>query len=102
MTWMPIETAKKNRTKIWAAFHPDIYPRICPERPDLERWNGVQVPLHHPGVSEDGFDIGWNVAAPVGHGGFPDKWIAGWKPLPDPPGEETSADLIPIYKLNPP
>lgn len=45
------------------------------------RWRGLEVPLRHPGVAEDGFDVGWNIAAPVGHGGFPDEWIAGWIPL---------------------
>jgi len=83
--WRTIESAKKDRTVIWAALHPDIYPRIEPERKDLERLNGVQVPLQHPGVYEkDGrkWDHGWTVAAPVGYGGIPDEWIAGWRPLP--------------------
>lgn len=86
--WRPIEEAPKNRTAIWAAFRSDIYPTVEPLRPDLERWNGVQVPLRHPGLAEDGFDIGWNVAAPVGHGGFPDDWIAGFMLLPSPPEGE--------------
>ena len=83
--WRTIESAKKDRTVIWAALHPDIYPRIEPERKDLERWNGVQICLQHPGVYEkDGraWDHGWWVAAPVGNGGIPDEWIAGWRPLP--------------------
>lgn len=86
--WQKIETAPKDLTPIWAALHPDIFPRLCPDRPDLVRWNGIQVPLRHPGVYEkDGrsWDHGWNIAAPVGNGGFPDEWIAGWMPLPDPP-----------------
>lgn len=86
--WQPIETARKDGTPIWAALHNDIYPRVQPGRNDLEVWNGTQIPLRHPGVYEhDGetWDHGWNVAAPVGHGGIPDDWIAGWMPLPEGP-----------------
>ena len=85
MTWRPIGTAKKDRTVIWAVLRDDLFPGLHPEREDLARWNGVQVPLRHPGVCDDGFDIGWNIAAPVGQGGFPDSWIAGWMPLPPAP-----------------
>jgi hypothetical protein len=87
--WLPIEEAKKDGAIIWAVFHPRIFPDLKPGRPDLEPWNGVQVPLRHPGIfpGYDGepFDMGWNVAAPVGNGGFPDEWIIGWRPLPAPP-----------------
>lgn len=85
--WQAIDSARKDRSVIWAALHKDIYPGLCPGRPDLAVWNGLQLPLRHPGLCEDGFDVGWNVAAPVGHGGFPDEWIAGWQPLPAPPEE---------------
>lgn len=47
----------------------------------FEPWNGRWVAVSHPGILEDGFDLGWGVAAPVGHGGFPDNWFAGWKPV---------------------
>lgn len=83
--WKPIETAPKDGTVIWAAFRSDIFPTLRPQRDDLEIWNGLQVPLRHPGLAKDGFDLGWNIAAPVGRGGFPDEWIAGWMPLPSPP-----------------
>jgi len=86
--WRPISEAKKNGTIIWAKFRDDIFPALRPERDDLKRWNGVQVPLRHPGVADDGFDIGWSVAAPVGSGGFPDEWIEGFMPLPAPPTTE--------------
>lgn len=82
MDWLPIETAPKDGTIIWAALRRDL---SRDGREDLARWNGVQVPLRHPGLASDGFDMGWNVAAPVGAGGFPDRWIAGWMPLPTPP-----------------
>lgn len=83
--WQDVSTAPKDRTPLLIALHPDIYPRIRPGRDDLERWNGIQVVMRHPGIASDGFDMGWNVAAPVGNGGFPDEWIAGWQPLPAPP-----------------
>ncbi len=83
--WQDISTAPKGGTAIWAVLHPSIYPTLLPGRPDLERWNGLQVPLRHPGIADDGFDVGWNIAAPVGRGGFPDEWIVGWQPLPAPP-----------------
>ncbi len=88
--WLPIESAPKDRTTIWAVFRKDIYPVLEPGRPDLARWNGLQVPIHHPGIYQlDGrdWDHGWNFSAPVGQGCFPDHWIAGWLPLPEPPKE---------------
>lgn len=82
MNWRPISEAKKDGSIIWAAMRADL--SVIEKREDLKRWEGVQIPLRHPGVFND-FDIGWSVAAPVGHGGFPDEWIAGWVPLPEPP-----------------
>lgn len=73
-SWLPIEAAPKDGTPIWAVL-----------KNKLERWSGVQIALKHPGIEEDGFDIGWAVTAPVGQGGIPDHWIAGWMPLPLPP-----------------
>lgn len=83
--WQPIATARKDRTRLLVKFYDDIYPRLEPQRDDLERWNGVYAVVRHNGVDPDGFDIGWQIAAPVGHGGFPDDWIEGWMPLPAPP-----------------
>lgn len=85
--WRPISEAKKDGTTIWAKMRDDIYPALRPEREDLACWNGVQIPLRHPGLAENGFDIGWSVAAPVGRGGFPDEWIEAFQPLPPPPSE---------------
>lgn len=83
--WHSIATAPKDGTKIWAAFRADIFPTMRPGRSDLASWNGRQLPIVHPGIGGDGFDMGWTVAAPVGAMGFPDEWIAGWRPLPAPP-----------------
>lgn len=67
---------------IWALIREDLVEHTG--RTDLDRWAGVQVPLRHPGIYEaEGRtrDHGWSVAAPVGHGGIPDDWVAGWVPL---------------------
>ena len=90
--WQPIGTAPKDGTPIWAHLREDIFPTLCPHRSDLERWNGRQVPLIHRGFTPSGFDVGWSIAAPVGHGGFPDEWIDGWMPLPTPPSSGWEED----------
>lgn len=82
--WRPISEAKKDKTVIWAVMYTDIYPRMSDVK-EMVRWHGVQLPLFHRGVEKDSVDIGWEVAAPVGCGGFPDAWIAGWMPLIKPP-----------------
>lgn len=82
--WLPIESAPKDGTEILAKVRDDLYPAVKPERPDLERWNGRWIVVYHPGILEDGFDLGWGVAAPVGHGGFPDAWFDGWTRLSKP------------------
>jgi uncharacterized protein (DUF433 family) len=85
--WRDVSAAAKDGTVIWAILRDDLVARLG--RPNLEPWEGVQLPLRHPGLAADGFDVGWNLAAPVGHGGFPDEWIAGWIPLPEPPRIES-------------
>jgi hypothetical protein len=75
----PIKEAKKDGTRILILLKSPI-PN---SRDDLRRWYGVPFVARHRGLAEDGFDIGWSFAAPVGCGGFPDDWIAGWWPLPE-------------------
>jgi hypothetical protein len=75
----PISEAKKDGSRILVLLK-DPLPGM---RDDLQRWYGVPFVARHHGLAKDGFDIGWSFAAPVGHGGFPDEWIAGWWPLPD-------------------
>ena len=90
--WRDIATAPKDRTPILARIHDDLFPRIVGEgRSDLERWNGQRVAVHHPGLCEDGFDLGWGVSAPVGVGLGRDDWFAGWLPLPSAPNQAKEA-----------
>ncbi|WP_420478284.1 hypothetical protein [Brevundimonas sp. FT23028] len=78
--WRSMESAPRDRTLIRALIHHDLYPRVKPARDDLARWNGQEIVIHHPGIADDGFDTGWSLSAPVGHGGFPDEWFVGWLP----------------------
>lgn len=87
--WRPIITAPKGKD------NPPILvrlkdPIVAPGR-DVQHWSGRVFVAAHLGVEEDGFDIGWHFAAPVGMGGFPDDWIEGWLPIPvaNTPGTDT-------------
>jgi len=87
--WRPMFEAPKDRTPILARIYDDLFPRVVGEaRDDLERWNGQRVVVHHPGLCEDGYDLGWSVSAPVGFGIGRDDWFSGWLPLPPAPGAE--------------
>jgi len=46
-----------------------------------DHWKGVVFVGRNPGLMDDGKDLGWNVAAPVGHGGFRDDQFVGWRPV---------------------
>lgn len=79
--WRPMSDAPRDRTDILARTRPDVYP----EAHNRSGWNNRSVVIRHEGIVNDGFDMGWSVAAPVGYGGMPDEWFVGWQPLPTPP-----------------
>lgn len=81
--WRPISTAKKDGRPVLAIFRSDLVQHTG--RESHERLAGMQAILRHPGLVHGDGDIGWNMAAPVGYGGFPDHWLAGWMPTFDPP-----------------
>jgi hypothetical protein len=70
--------------------HPPILVRLKNPLPagtredNQQQWAGRCFVAGHIGVADDGFDIGWHFAAPVGMGGFPDNWIEAWMPIPVP------------------
>lgn len=72
--WMPIDSAPKNGVCVLLKLK-DPIPE--PNRLDLCRWSGIIFVARHSGFE----GAGWQFAAPVGHGGFPDRWISGWLPL---------------------
>lgn len=80
--WRPISEAPKDGTSVLLKLKDDLSDFGMR---DPEYWNGLQF----VGRSATGdHDLcGWSFAAPVGHGGFPDKWMDGWMPLPAAPGE---------------
>lgn len=72
--WLPMREARKDGTAVLLKFKSPV-PR------DNSGLDGKQFVGRHPGICDDGFDGGWNFAAPVGYGGIPDEWLEGWKPL---------------------
>jgi hypothetical protein len=66
----------------------DLRPFDASEEFRLKRWQGLAFVGRHHGYTRDGYDMGWAFAAPVGQGGFPDAWLAGWMPLPNFPTPE--------------
>lgn len=79
-SWQDISTAPKDGTRVLV----QLKSPIPNDRDDLRIWDGVPFIARHNGVAKDGFDIGWQFAAPVGCGGWPDDWLIGWQPLPTP------------------
>lgn len=77
--WKPMSSAKKDGSIYIAKFRDDLHPTYT-----QNSFNGTKnfaskiVVVRHPGLADDGFDIGWNIALPVGHGGFPDEWFEGY------------------------
>lgn len=74
--WQPMNTAPKDKTVVLLKLRDDL--------PDhAKHFNGIRFVGRHVGLGDDGFDVGWNFAAPVGMGGFRDEWMVGWQPVPD-------------------
>lgn len=78
----PMAEAPRDRQRVLLLLK-DPIPR---DRKDLRDWDGVPFVGQHIGVQPDRLDIGWQFAAPVGQGGYPDDWFAGWWPLPETRG----------------
>ena len=79
--WQPMSSARKDGTPVLLKLKDGI----SKDRRDLRYWNGLTFVGQHPGVESDGFDLGWQFAAPVGQGGFSDNWFDGWHAIPAPP-----------------
>lgn len=74
--WRPMKDAPRDRSCVLLQMK---RARDVPQRPDY-MFEGVVF------VGRWGGDLMlWSFAAPVGMGGIPDDWIAGWQPLPIPP-----------------
>jgi hypothetical protein len=76
--WRDIATAPRDGTPILVLLK---NPLPVEGRRDLERWHGLAFVAQHWELPADGFDSGWQFAAPVGQGGFPDTWMVGWQAL---------------------
>lgn len=78
--WLPMADAPKDRTIVIAMIRPDLA-EAYPAHAHLHRQAGLQMVVRHPGLGDDGFDVGWNLAGPFGYGGWLDDFFAGYKPL---------------------
>lgn len=90
----PMKTARKNGEPILAKIREDLStyrPHYAGGRGDS--YAGRKVVVRHPGLSEDGFDIGWSMAGPFGVGLGEDEVFEGWWPLPEDERE------VPKYRL---
>lgn len=80
----PMSEAPKDRTPVIARIREDlldVYPHYGFRSGDS--YPGIYVVVRHPGVVEGGFDPGWSLAGPFGHGLGEDDCFAGWLPLPN-------------------
>lgn len=79
---LPMDSAPKDKTPLLMKLKDDLSPYNRMADDWHTRWQGRWIVAAHPGIADDGFDIGWSFAAPVGHGGFSDAWFDGWMHLP--------------------
>jgi hypothetical protein len=77
-TWWPIDDPEHPAPRDGTPILVRLKDPIPNARDDLRRWDGASF------VARNRDDL-WCFAAPVGQGGFPDEWIAGWRSLPPPP-----------------
>ncbi len=82
----PMDEAPKDGAPILARIRPDL----AAYRPhygwsDPDRFAGLYVVIRHQGIAPDGFDPGWSLNGPFGHGLGGDDIFSGWRPLPQPP-----------------
>lgn len=82
--WRDMGNAPRDRSACLLLFKR----RIAADQDATIRWAGLMFVGRHEGFTPSGLDLGWGFAAPIGMGGFPDEWLAGWQPLPSPPENE--------------
>jgi hypothetical protein len=75
-SWQPMVTAPRDGTAVLLLMRgAEVLPERCKGFFDIQFVGRTRA--------EWGADWGWIFAAPVGCGGFPDQWLAGWMPLPE-------------------
>jgi len=78
--WLPMETSPMGTGEpVLLKFKDELSQYAGYDGARLERWQGLQFVGRSP--HKDHKRMGWQFAAPVGHGGFPNAWLDGWKPL---------------------
>ena len=82
----PMSEAPKDRTPILARIRADLataFPHYGFTDSGASRHAGLYVVIRHPGLADDGFDVGWGLAGPFGIGLGGDEVFEGWWPLPE-------------------
>lgn len=80
--WLPMADAPRDGTVVLGRTRSDMPEDENSIAWSPHRWNDRYVPMRHEGETPSGYDLGWSVALPVGHGGLPDHWFIGWRHLP--------------------
>ena len=80
----PMQEAPKDGTSVLVKIKDDLSPwGVKPgDFGNTDAFCGLYAVMRNRGDIMD-----WCFAAPVGRGGFPDDWLAGWWPLPATEGE---------------